>query len=597
MSAFMKLTLMLVDEHHFVVIKEMRDRGQPEEVPQAVRTFLQTLNPLGMRNGRQLFPLNRAWDIVTKLVNASALRCTVTSIPDFVTKTLEAKPVAPSPSEVNNFLAGLPQPLRGDMRPFQREGILFGLRRGGRVLIGDEMGLGKTLQALVLAAFYSNEWPVLVVCPSAIRFQWRDQAKMWLHNLVDENKVCVIKTGKCKVPSEARIVIVSYTLLAMKNNERFRRTSNDRPYQVVVADESHYIKSWKAQRTKVMVPILKDAKRCILLSGTAMLSQPDELFPQIDAVLFPAHGALSYNGQYWNHSKFENRYCVMEENPFAPVMVRRLKKDVQKDLPPKIKTDVPIEGEKRLCSQITASLERERLTEMDDDELIDHFKRHDPTITNAYTATAEAKQKAVWEYIDYLYDSIDHKFLVFAHHKKLIDFLVDKFEKKFKPGGYIRVDGGTAMSSREGLVKKFQEEEKCRVALLSITACGQGLNLTAAGTVVFAELYWIPGIMQQAEDRAHRIGSNHQSINVHYLIAEGTIDRLMRGVLERKWRTSTSVLDGQSQPFNLYNTATPTFKPNPLKRLLSEGPQTAADCHTAQPSSSAEGAKRHRYDD
>eukprot|EP00922_Rhytidocystis_sp_ex-Travisia-forbesii_P017264 GHVS01025775.1.p2 GENE.GHVS01025775.1~~GHVS01025775.1.p2 ORF type:complete len:239 (+),score=23.20 GHVS01025775.1:960-1676(+) len=108
-----------------------------------------------------------------------------------------------------------------ELKPFQVKGIEYGLGRNGRVLIGDEMGLGKTLQALAIASYYSDEWPLLVVSPSSIRFQWRDQSIRWLPHLVQESRVCIVKNGRSKVPEDAQIVIISYELLA--KNVNFQR--------------------------------------------------------------------------------------------------------------------------------------------------------------------------------------------------------------------------------------------------------------------------------------------------------------------------------------------------------------------------------------
>merc|ERR1712080_702920 len=132
------------------------------------------------------------------------------------------------------------------------------------------------------------------------------------------------------------------------------------------------------------------------------------------------------------------------------------------------------------------------------------------------------------------------KFLLFAHH-----VMMDRLEQKLKDlsTGYIRIDGKTPQKHRQDSVTRFQEDDKVRVALLSITAAGTGLTLTAAHTVVFAELYWVPGQMMQAEDRAHRIGQHH-SVDVHYCIAEGTLDEVIFASLNKKTRDTTSILNG-----------------------------------------------------
>ena len=102
------------------------------------------------------------------------------------------------------------------------------------------------------------------------------------------------------------------------------------------------------------------------------------------------------------------------------------------------------------------------------------------------------------------------KFLVFAHHLPVLNGVEECV--KAKKAKYIRIDGGTPSSERQRLVSVFQQQADVRVAVLSITAAGTGLTLTAAHTVVFAELHWTPGVLLQAEDRAHRIGQNCSSV-------------------------------------------------------------------------------------
>ncbi|KFG33214.1 SWI2/SNF2-containing protein, partial [Toxoplasma gondii FOU] len=167
-----------------------------------------------------------------------------------------------------------------ELKPFQLEGYRFGIQRNGRVLVGDEMGLGKTLQALAIAAFYHKEWPFLVICPSSIRFQWRDQALRWLSELLVLDEICLVKSGRAEIPGRTKMVIISYDMITKQKKFMV-------PYQVVICDESHYLKNFQAKRTQAICPLLKNAKRAILLSGTPALNRPVELFQQFDALVSP----------------------------------------------------------------------------------------------------------------------------------------------------------------------------------------------------------------------------------------------------------------------------------------------------------------------
>lgn len=165
-------------------------------------------------------------------------------------------------------------------------------------------------------------------------------------------------------------------------------------------------------------------------------------------------------------------------------------------------------------------------------------------ITRMFKQTAIAKAGAVKDYIKMLLQNDSLKFLVFAHHLSMLQACTEAvIESKAR---YIRIDGSVPSSERIHLVNQFQKDPDTRVAILSIQAAGQGLTFTAASHVVFAELFWDPGHIKQAEDRAHRIGQC-SSVNIHYLIANGTLDSLMWAMLNRKAQVTGSTLNGRKE--------------------------------------------------
>lgn len=109
--------------------------------------------------------------------------------------------------------------------------------------------------------------------------------------------------------------------------------------------------------------------------------------------------------------------------------------------------------------------------------------------------------------------------------------------------GHMMIIGETPPLERHASVKRFQEDDDCRVAVLSLLACSQGITLTATSTVVFAELHWTPGLIEQAEDRAHRIGQR-SAVNVHFLVAAKTLDDMLWHTLSRKVTVVSHALDG-----------------------------------------------------
>uniref|UniRef100_A0A3Q2VYK0 Zinc finger, RAN-binding domain containing 3 n=1 Tax=Haplochromis burtoni TaxID=8153 RepID=A0A3Q2VYK0_HAPBU len=443
-------------------------------------------------------------------------------------------------------LSGLPHKLLHRLMPFQREGVEF-------------MGLGKTVQAIAVAYTFRQEWPLLVVVPSSLKYPWIEELERWIPELqpgdinLVENKSHTIGIGSSKV------TVLGYGLLTTDARPLVEALSGQR-FAVVVVDESHYLKSRNAARTKILVPLIQSAKRAILLTGTPALGRPEELFMQIDAL---------YPKRFGTWTDYAKKYCNAHYRYFGPrrqwdcrgasnldelhqrlsqIMIRRLKADVLSQLPPKIRQRIPFDLPKEAAKEASASFaEWERLMKSLGSGAATTdtpFTQVMGLVTQMYKQTAIAKAGAVKDYIKMMLEAEQLKFLVFAHHLTMLQACTEAvIEAK---AGYIRIDGSVPSSERIQLVHRFQSDPETRVAILSIQAAGQGLTFTAASHVVFAELYWNPGHVKQAEDRAHRIGQT-SSVNVHYLIAKGTFDTVMWSMLNRKEKVTGSTLNGRKE--------------------------------------------------
>ncbi|XP_069705432.1 SWI/SNF-related matrix-associated actin-dependent regulator of chromatin subfamily A-like protein 1 isoform X2 [Periplaneta americana] len=482
----------------------------------------------------------------------------------------------------NMDLSRIDQTLLDALMPFQREGICYGVSRNGRCLLADDMGLGKTIQALGIAHYYINDWPLLIVAPSSVRYLWADAIITWLPS-ISYHSVTIMTSSKDFV-NDARILITSYDLMSrcLDQLKRIR-------FGVCIMDESHFIKSSKSARSKAASLLLKSSKRVLMLTGTPALSRPIELYPQISAInprLFP------------NVVEFGIRYCAGVKNQFGwdfsgssnmeelqllledSLMIRRLKSDVISQLPPKVRQMVILNPElvvskSKEMKDCLKNLDRAHLT---------HMERRGALLTY-YCATGSAKLKAIQDYISDMLDS-DKKFICFAHHKVVLDGICDTLMGKKKE--YIRIDGNTDSNYRKILCDKFQYEEKYVAAVLSITAANAGITLTAAHLVVFAELYWNPGILTQAEDRAHRIGQD-DCVLIQYLVAKGTADDHIWPLIQNKlnvlnkaglskdnfMNTETTLLQNSKQPtiLNFFEDM------SPLEDTLADNDQEDLEVH------------------
>ncbi|KAJ3046750.1 Swi SNF matrix associated, actin dependent regulator of chromatin, partial [Rhizophlyctis rosea] len=457
---------------------------------------------------------------------------TVNEIPAFVLSVLKKKGEGEE-AKVERVLKDLEERLGGEegmwgsLMEFQKVGVAKAVAREGRVLIGDEMGLGKTLQALAVCAWYRTEWPVLVICPSSLRLTWQAEIQKWLS--VESDAIQVIFSGKDEVDQNAEFVIISYDLAT---KDQLAEQLSERKFKIVVADESHYLKSRDAKRTKTILPMLKNAKQALLLSGTPALSRPMELYTQLSALFkkfvsmqaFGTRYCDAKHGRYgWDYSGNSN---TRELNWYLTktVLIRRLKKDVLTELPEKrrqcIYVEIPAKAKKAMqklkekTNVLDAKIQRskdnvEKFTEAQWEKRLH--------LVDMYGETGRAKIAPVVEYIGELYEDTGKKFIVFAHHMDVLDGISEYLDEKVK-AKYIRIDGNTSQQIRHSLCEQFQGDAETRVAVLGITAAGVGLTLNAADLVIFAELFWNPAQLLQGEDRAHRIG-REGNVDVKYILA------------------------------------------------------------------------------
>jgi SWI/SNF-related matrix-associated actin-dependent regulator 1 of chromatin subfamily A len=361
--------------------------------------------------------------------------------------------------------------------------------------------------------------------------------------------------------SKIQIVIATYSLLQTRSAAA--KTLAQFNFQSIIVDESHNLKQRNSQRTKLALPILEQAKRLVLLSGTPALARPVELWTQISTI---APGLFENN-----YTQFTKKYCNARRGRFGwdvnglsnpgelherlrQIMVRRLKADVLHELPPKQRTIIEIKIPKGVKRREIESLMRDLVeTRQSIHDMVGeaadaaNFEAR-RLLMQAYQVSGAAKSEGVCDYLlESLRGSGSQKVLIFGHHKAVLDALEVAVSKEFKGTGHIRIDGTVNSQERAARVRKFQKSSRIRVAILSITAAGVGLTLTAATTVMFAELHWTPGVLAQAEDRCHRIGQRN-AVNVFYLICQDpmlSIDSQLWRMLGRKTGTLGRVVDGE----------------------------------------------------
>jgi SNF2 family DNA or RNA helicase len=426
---------------------------------------------------------------------------------------------------------------------YQQEGVQFIESRRGRALIGDEMGLGKSAQALVWLDAHTELRPAIIICPASLKLNWAErEARMWMGS---NPRIAILKGKNGKALPEADIYIINYDILS-DWVEELRRLSP----KVVVADEVHYTKNSKAQRTKALKMLCKGVPHILALSGTPIVNRPAEMFNALNLIA-PA--------TFPSFTKFAFRYCNARHNGFGwdfsgashteelhkllaeTCMIRRLKADVLKDLPDKLYSAIPMEIDNRKEYDAAASDFKSWLAEHGDRAKIEAATRAEALVRVEVLKQLSAKGKLI-QAIEWIEDFLEQgqKLVVFAVHKAVIGALMERCKNVA-----VKVDGSVSGEDRQNAVDRFQTDDSVRLFVGNVKAAGVGLTLTAASSVAFLEFPWAPGDVQQAEDRCHRIGQK-DAVNVYYLIAQGTIDETICGLIDKKRKVLDRVLEGKS---------------------------------------------------
>lgn len=536
----------------------------------------------------------------------------------------------------------IPACLWQNLYEFQREGVKFCIEKQGRALLGDEMGLGKSLQAITVAAYYAQSWPLLVICPSSLRLTWKNELLRWLgvsalqcnakptvgiqselagdddiaiqnndndqddevqrprkrrttkrildsddeddkNNNNDEDvrmnqltrlpsmstvdmstsakshsssfrellpsEIQVLMDGKQLLMGSSsekpRVVVCSYELV-----HKYRPALLEQRFRTVICDESHFLRNAESQRTQAVLPLLAPAhaEHVLLLSGTPATSRPCQLYSQLHALrpeLFPSqhtfgsrYGHASMNRgkiEYSGGKNLHELHMILKRD----LMIRRTKAEVLTQLRPKIRKLIYTSLSDPSLQYIKSN------TEQDSDVSV--------SVADRWQATGIAKVPFICSYIDHLLDATmcTDKFLLFAHHRSVLQSLKAHLCKRGVDFMYL--DGSTPAKERQEAVDRFQTDTSCRVALLSITAGGTGLTLSAASTVLFAELVWDPAVLCQAEDRVHRIGQA-AICTCHYILAENSIDDHMWPILQSKLELTGRAIDGKDGQLQISST-------------------------------------------
>ncbi len=445
----------------------------------------------------------------------------------------------------------IPKQIHAQLRPYQELGFqwLCTLAKYGfGGILADDMGLGKTLQVLTMLAAHQGTH-TLVVCPSSLVYNWEAECQRFYPDAQIQTIIGTAAVRKMHIQEwdKLDILITSYELLKRDIDDYI-----DKQFDFVILDEAQYIKNASTQAAKAAKAIACTCR--FALTGTPVENRLGELW-SIFEFLMP--------GYLFSYQRFKDELEVpiaesQDEKArmrlmrmVKPFILRRLKKDVLKELPEKIEDVIyaRMEGEQNRIYQAREKQLLQMLAKQTEEE----FKMKKLQILAELTALRQICCDPALVYENYTQDSAKtktcievienavnggHKILLFSQFASMLERLAEILAARGIQT--FLLTGRTNKENRRRLVAKFQEGE-ADVFLISLKAGGTGLNLTAADVVIHYDPWWNLAAQNQATDRAYRIGQDNK-VTVFRLIMKGTIEERILKMQKDKQNLADSII-------------------------------------------------------
>ena len=430
----------------------------------------------------------------------------------------------------------LPEKLHDTLRPYQLDGLnwLMNMKNAGcGSILADEMGLGKTIQTLSLLCSISNEDPSIVICPSSLMENWRNEA----HRFAPSLKTCIISgnTDRKKIIKNIKqydLVITSYALLR-RDVEEYTGTH----FNCVVLDEAQNIKNHRSQ-SALSCRALHASYR-LALTGTPLENSATDLWSVFEFLIPGLLGSRKHFEGIFKSEDVDDKQRLATIGKLKPFILRRLKADVLPQLPPKQEQIINFhlsEAEDDLYQSV-AEKHLQTLLETKEGgmgknrmEILSLITRLRQICSHPALLPEEFKAKKIEsskftlfkELIEEMRPS-SHRALVFSQFTSMLTIMREWMDEEGIKYAYL--DGST--KNRQSLVDEFNEDESIQVFLLSLKAGGTGLNLTGADTVIHYDNWWNPMVVNQATDRAHRMGQKNKVTSIKLVAADTIEDKII----------------------------------------------------------------------
>lgn len=452
------------------------------------------------------------------------------------------------------------RPIWNKLRPFQKHTVQKALNKNchGRLMLCDEMGLGKSIQTLACVDHVQDGWPALVVCPSTNKENWVSETCD--HMEFSRNNILVGKSSKVLVSSNLekyKMIIVSYQLVDKLVEILDKDECKFWPRSIIV-DESHNIKNFKAKKTQCLLKLIPRIEYRFLLSGTPM-TRSREYFGQLNSLhpkLFPyftqyaerycipvvSYIGFKRPGQAFKRQKIVNydkstRLVELHAILQRTFMMRRTKKEVLADLPPKHRIRFVLNPLNKSKIKIEKDEKEETFLKL----LHKGVAVKADNIIKNFLQDREPPEKEIW-FFNHM--EMKTKMATWLLEQNISHLIADGQGTWYHSGKkdtlYEKVD-------RQDIMIIFQKcARPCQIALLSF-CFNSGLTLVVSSSILFLELYSNAITLLQAEDRIHRIGQTADKVTITYLVQANSIDEILWPLISKKYENLTSVLDGKSE--------------------------------------------------